>query len=75
MWIELKICRDDVDGVKKLFVFGVKEDCFFCNFGMYFNGIGESSFCVFCFVNEFSDGKVGEICCVVEFFMVGDILV
>ncbi|XP_027044003.1 UPF0577 protein KIAA1324-like homolog isoform X2 [Pocillopora damicornis] len=57
MWIEPKICRDDVDGAKKLPASGVKEDCPPCNPGMHLNGTGESSSCVFCPVNEFSDGK------------------
>ena len=74
MWIEPKICRDDVDGAKKLPASGVKEDCPPCNPGMHLNGTGESSSCVFCPVNEFSDGKAGEICCVVELLMVGDTL-
>lgn len=58
MWIELKICREDVDNVKKFSLLGVKEDCFSCNFGMQVNSIGV---CDLCLVDFFSDGKVGMI--------------
>ena len=59
MWIEPKICRDDVDGAKKLPASGAKEDCPPCNPGMHLNGTGGT--CVYCPVNQFSDGKAGMI--------------
>ena len=61
MWIEPKICRDDAEGAKQLPVSGAKEDCPPCNPGMHLNntnGTGGSE-CVYCPVNQFSDGKAG----------------
>ena len=60
MWIEPKICRDDIDGAKKLPASGAKEDCPPCNPGMHLNGTG-STVCAYCPVKQFSDGKAGMI--------------
>ena len=58
MWIEPKICREDVTGAKQLPASGAKEVCPPCNPGMHLNGTGGTA-CVFCPVNQFSDGKEG----------------
>lgn len=60
MWIEPKICREDVDGAKKLPASGAKEDCPPCNPGMHLNGTGGTE-CVYCPVNQFSNGKAGNL--------------
>ncbi|XP_078343658.1 endosome/lysosome-associated apoptosis and autophagy regulator family member 2-like isoform X2 [Oculina patagonica] len=53
MWIEPKICREDVENAKKLPASGEKEKCPPCNPGMHLNGNGT---CGYCPVNHFSDG-------------------
>lgn len=52
-WIEPKICREDVDGAKKLPASGGKEKCPPCNPGMFLNGTQ----CLYCPANQFSDGS------------------
>ena len=56
MWIEPKICREDVDNAKKLPPSGAKEDCPPCNPGMQANSSGV---CGLCPIDHFSDGKAG----------------
>lgn len=58
MWIEPKICREDVENAKKLPASGEKEKCPPCNPGMHLNGTGT---CAYCPVNHFSDGTAGMI--------------
>ncbi|CAH3117900.1 unnamed protein product [Porites lobata] len=57
MWVEPKICREDVDGAIKLPASGEKQDCPPCNPGMHQNSTGNNQ-CVYCPANHFSDGKV-----------------
>lgn len=59
MWVEPKICREDVDGAIKLPASGEKQDCPPCNPGMHQNNTGNNQ-CVYCPANHFSDGKVGK---------------